>query len=136
MGGRTDDRGATIAGMSSMRTVLAAAGLLASGLSLASPVLACPGEGKQSKPKHEMVAAVQQSTSEECAYASARRTSGCCGGASFGSRLLAVSVPAGLIAFGLGWLSGGRRRRDESDKTEVLSGRRGGERVWRVLGGG
>lgn len=92
--------------MSTMRPVLVAAGLLACGLSLATPVLACPGESAKKQ------AAMAAQDHPECAYMSANRSSGCCAG-SFAGRLLAASVPAGLVAFGLGWLTGGRRRRDD-----------------------
>jgi MYXO-CTERM domain-containing protein len=92
--------------MKSLRPVLAAAGLLVTGLALTSPVLACPGSKSAPKP---LMAATPPADHPECGYAR-RASSGSC---SFGSQLLAASVPAGLMAFGLGWLTGGRRRKQD-----------------------
>lgn len=96
--------------MNMLRPVLVAAGLLAGGLALSSPAVACPGSKSA---KHQpAVAAVSPDT--ECGYAARNRAASCCG-ASFGTKVLAAGVPAGLVAFGLGWLTGGRRRREKSD---------------------
>ena len=100
--------------MSTLRPVLVAAGLLAGGLSVSSVALACPGakssDSQAMAAVHASSAAVDQgqAMNTDCPYSRAR--SGCCG-SSLGSRLLGVAAPAGLVAFGLGWLTGGRRRR-------------------------
>ena len=109
--------------MSTLRPVLVAAGLLAGGL-FSSAVLACPGsksdgdvpsrqEASQVRPQTVVAAAADPGAHEECAYMRSRRTS-CCT-SSLGSRLLGVAAPAGLVAFGLGWLTGGRRRRRSNE---------------------
>lgn len=95
--------------MTKLRPVLAAAGLLVGSLALASPVIACPGH-QETPQATTKVAAVAVSPSIECGMS--RREQGCCGAASLGTQLLAAGVPAGLVAFGLGWLTGGRRRKE------------------------
>lgn len=105
--------------MNTLRPVVVAAGLVAGGL-FSSAVLACPGAASESdapgqqattraRPQTVVAATASQSAQMECAYMSSRRTS-CCA-SSLGSRLIGVAAPAGLVAFGLGWLTGGRRRR-------------------------
>ncbi len=100
--------------MSTLRPVLVAAGLLAGSLSISSVALACPGAKSSNKQEMAAVhtqpeATLDQGAYTECGYARSRRE-GCCG-SSFASRLLGVAAPAGLVAFGLGWLTGGRRKR-------------------------
>ena len=104
--------------MNTLRPVLVAAGLLAGGLALSSPAVACPGSKSA---KHQTAVSAEHqpavaaaSPSTECGYAARNRASSCCG-ASFGTKVLAAGVPAGLVAFGLGWLTGGRRRREKND---------------------
>jgi MYXO-CTERM domain-containing protein len=97
--------------MKTLRPVLVAAGLLAGGLALASPALACPGNKGKADHAQAMAAHAEASPSSECGYAARQRSQSCCG-SSFGTKVLAAGVPAGLVAFGLGWLTGGRRRRE------------------------
>jgi hypothetical protein len=103
--------------MNTLRPVVVAAGLVAGGL-FSSAVLACPASDSdgpvqqgatRARPQTVVAATASQSAQMECAYMSSRRTS-CCA-SSLGSRLIGVAAPAGLVAFGLGWLTGGRRRR-------------------------
>lgn len=105
-------------------TLLGAA--LAGGLFVSftsAPASACPGSKRSessppvadqaSKADANQMAAVRASANTECAYAHGNRQ---CAGMSFGSKLLASSLPAGLLAFGLGWATGGRRKRKNSDQ--------------------
>jgi hypothetical protein len=101
-------------------TLLGAA--LAGGLFVSlssSPASACPGSERArgnaqaaQADQTTQVAAVQASGNTECAYS---RSHGGCNGLSFGSKLLAASLPAGLLAFGLGWATGGRRKRNRDE---------------------
>ena len=94
-------------------TLLGAA--LAGGLFVSftsSPASACPGSRKQESSPVADQTAVRASASTECAYS---RGSSQCAGLSFGSKLLASSLPAGLLAFGLGWATGGRRKRKNTE---------------------
>lgn len=88
-----------------------AAALLAGGVSLSTAALACPNAKKASPPP---VAA----NHTECGYKSGyNKSTACC--ASMASQVVAAGVPSGLIAFGLGWLTGGRKKRD--DKKQALA---------------
>jgi hypothetical protein len=88
-----------------------------------APASACPGSNRKQAPAvadqaaqadtNQAVAAVQTGSSE-CAYS--RGSHQQCAGMSFGGKLLASSLPAGLLAFGLGWATGGRRKRKNSDQ--------------------
>ena len=96
----------------SIRRLGALATVLGS-LALVNTAAACPNRRQaQASPQVDTPAAAQQAV--DCPYS---RGQSC--GLSFGSKLFAATVPVGLMAFGLGWLSLGRRRRARADDTST-----------------